>query len=420
MTAVGVIRGTTSDRRVVIPLLRRLRSDEGQADPLPVWDELRALGDVVPAPWGGYFVTGFDACNQVLRGRNWLVPDFAWQERQPDPARWREPARREMTRTLSRLNPPEHTVQRRALGNLFDRGTLEELRPRIAAHVGRLLDRLATRLRDRGEADFVDTVGDRLPIHTVGQWLGIPDEHYPHILDFTHRQVHAQELVPTKSELAISAEATTEMRTFFTSLIAHRRADLGDDVLSDWIRYWDARYPLDRAAADQTLYDLTMFITIASLETTATLLTNAVWFLTQDPARADRLRRHPEEIDDAIDEVLRYDPPIHLNTRFAAADTVLGGVSVAKDTTVHVLYGAANHDPRRNPDPHVFDVHRKGGHLTFGGGLHYCLGSVLARLEARLLLTELLERFPTLRPAGSPTYANRMVFRRITSLKVTT
>ncbi|MET9450937.1 cytochrome P450 [Streptomyces cinerochromogenes] len=420
MTAVGVIRGTTPDRRAVIPLLRRLRSDEGRADPLPVWDELRALGEVVPAPWGGYFVTGFDTCNQVLRGRNWLVPDFDWQERRPDPARWREPATREMTRTLSRLNPPVHTAQRRALGNLFDRGTLETLRPRIDRHVTALLDRLELRLRTHGTAEFVTTVAEQLPIHTVGRWLAIPDEHYPHILDFTHRQVHAQELLPTKSELAVSAQATLEMRTFFTGLLAHRRAHPGNDVLSGWIRYWDAQYPDDRAAADQTLYDLTMFITIASLETTATLLANAVWFLTRDPAVADWLRRHPEHIDDAIDEVLRYDPPIHLNSRFAADDTVLAGVPVAKDTAVHVLYGAANHDPRRNENPHVFDIRRRGGHLTFGGGAHYCLGAALARLEARQLLTQLLERFPTLRPATAPTYANRMVFRRVTSLRVTT
>ncbi|MGQ5634833.1 MULTISPECIES: cytochrome P450 [unclassified Streptomyces] len=420
MTAVGVIRGTTTDRRAVIPLLRRLRSAEGQADPFTVWDELRALGEVVPAPWGGYFVTGFDLCNQILRGRDWLVPDFAWQERRPDPARWRHPATREMTRTLSRLNPPEHTLRRRALGNLFDRGTLDAMRPRIEDHVTRLLDRLELQLRTQGEADFVSTVGDQLPIHTIGGWLAIPAEHYPHILDFTHRQVHAQELIPTGSELAVSAQATVEMRAFFTGLVADRRRHPGDDVLSGWIRYWDAHYPGHRAAADQMLYDLTMFITIASLETTATLLSNAVWFLTQDPVRADWLRRHPEHIDDAVDETLRYDPPIHLNSRFAAEDTVLAGVPVPKDTTVHVLYGAANHDPRRNPDPHVFDIRRKGAHLTFGGGVHYCLGSGLARLEAHLLLTQLLERFPTLRPVAAPSYASRMVFRRITSLKVTT
>ncbi|GGZ71811.1 cytochrome P450 [Streptomyces echinoruber] len=420
MTAVGDISGTTTDRRAVISLLRRLRSPQGQADPLPVWAELRALGDVVPAPWGGYFVTGFDLCNHVLRSRDWLVPDLAWQERQPDPERWQAPATREMSRKLSRLNPPVHTCQRRSLGNPFDRRTLEELRPHITAHVTALLDDLEARLRADGRADFVTTVGDRLPIHTIGHWLAIPEHHYDHIVDFTHRQVHAQELLPTRSELEISAGATLEMREFFTRLIADRRRNPGNDVLTGWIHHWDAQYPDDRRAADEVIYDLTMFLTIASLETTATLLTNAVWLLTQDPARAAFLRRHPEHLDDAIDETLRYDPPIHLNSRVAAADTLLAGIPLAKDTMIHVLYGAANHDPRRNPDPHTFDILRKGGHLTFGGGIHYCLGAALARLEARTLLTELLRRFPTLRPAAPPTYAPRMVFRRITSLDVTT
>ncbi|WEO96973.1 cytochrome P450 [Streptomyces sp. FXJ1.172] len=420
MTAVGDIRGTTTNRRAVISLLRRLRSPEGQANPLPVWDDLRALGDVVPAPWGGFFVTGFEACSQVLRGRTWLTPDFAWQERQPDAERWHAPATQEMTRTLSRLNAPVHTSQRRALGNLFDRRTLQDMEPQVTAHVTRLLDHLDEELRTRGEADFAGLVSERLPIHTVGQWLAIPEEHHSHILSFTHRQVHAQELLPTKSELAVSAEATLEMRAFFTRLISERRTHPGNDVLSDWIRYWDAVHADDRAAADQMLYDLTMFITIASLETTATLLTNAVWFLTGEPAHAERLRRHPEHLDDAIDEVLRYDPPIHLNSRFAAEDTVLAGVPVPKDTTVHVLYGAANHDPRRNAEPHVFDIRRRGSHLTFGGGAHYCLGAGLARLEARVLLTEVLRRFPALRPTEPPVYAPRMVFRRATCLKVTT
>ncbi|GGQ06253.1 cytochrome P450 [Streptomyces griseomycini] len=421
MTAVGDIRGTLTDRRAVISLLRRLRSPEGQADPLPVWEEMRSLGDVVPAPWGGYFVTGFDACSQVLRGRNWLVPDFAWQERQPDPERWQAPATREMTRTLPRLNAPTHTCQRRALGNPFDRTTLQAMRPRIAALASGLLDDLGDRLRADGEADFVRTVAEQLPMRTVGEWLGIAPEHFPHILDFTHRQVYAQELLPTKSELAVSAQATLEMRAFFTELVRQRRAHPGNDVLTGWIHHWDARYPDDRAAADQVVYDLTMFITIASLETTAVLLTNAVWFLTQEPSRAAWLRRHPEHIDDAVEETLRYDPPVVVNSRIAADDTVLAGVPLAKDTTVHVLYGSAAHDPRRNERPHVFDILRNGSHLAFGGGAHYCLGAALARLEARELLGQVLERFPTLRPAAPPVYdTSRVVFRRVSSLKVTT
>ncbi|MFI2791323.1 cytochrome P450, partial [Kitasatospora sp. NPDC018614] len=343
-----------------------------------------------------------------------------WQERQSDPGRWHATAIREMSHTLARLNAPEHTCRRRALGNLFDRATLQDMRPDVEDHVRGLLDALAERLRADGEADLVPTVSERLPVRTVGHWLGIPAEHHAHILDFTHRQVHAQELLPTKSELAVSAAATAEMRAYFTDLIRRRRARPGDDVVSRWIRHWDAQYPGDRAAADRALYHLVMFITIASLETTATLLSTMVWLLLRDPGRWSWLRGHPEHVDNAIDEALRYDPPIHLNTRVAADHTVLAGVPVAKDTMVHVLYGAANHDPRRNEDPHTFDVQRKGSHLTFGGGAHYCLGAALARLEARTLLTHLLKRFPDLALASGPAYAPRMVFRRMTSLKVTT
>jgi cytochrome P450 len=419
VTVVECKSGTV-DRRAVISVVRRLRSPEGQANPFPLWEELRAMGDVVPAPWGGYFLTGFDVCSQVLRDRTWLVPDIAWQERQPDPERWHAPATREMSHTLSRLNAPAHTCRRRALGNLFDRHTLLALQPDVEDHVRVLLDGLEERLRGHGSADFAALVGELLPMRTVGHWLGIPEERHADVLSFTHRQVHAQELLPTKSELAISAAATLEMRAFFTEFVRERRAHPGDDVVSGWIRHWDAQYPGDREAADRTLYHLVMFITIASLETTATLLSVAVWLLLQNPGRRDWLRAHPEHVDDAIDEALRYDPPIHLNSRIAAHDTTLAGVPVARDTMVHVLYGAANHDPRRNEDPHTFDMLRKGSHLTFGGGAHYCLGAALARLEARTLITRLLERFPALALGGAPRYAPRMVFRRITSLEVTT
>lgn len=407
----------TADRRTVISLLQRLRSAEGLAEPFPIYDELRALGDLVPAPWGGYLVTGFDACNQVLRDRNWLVPDFAWQDRQVDTDRWQALATQEMSRTLSRLNHPEHTRHRRSLGTLFDRQTLQDLTPRIDALAARLLDDLEARIRDSGTGDLVALVSEQLPISTVGHWLGIPSADYQHILDITHNQVHAQELLPTKKQLAVSAEATVQLRQYFTGLVRDRRRRPGEDVLSRWISTWDELEP-DRATADEILYELTMFVTIASLETTATLLSSLVWQLLRTPGLWGRLRDQPEHIDAAIDEALRYDPPIRLNSRVAGQDTVLSGVPIAKDAMVYVMYGAANHDPRRNPNPHAFEILRGGANLTFGGGLHYCLGSPLARLEARSLLGQMLRRFPALEAVERPVYAPRMVFHRITSLEI--
>ncbi|MER6104813.1 cytochrome P450 [Streptomyces sp. NPDC001832] len=374
------------------------------------------MGDVIRAPWNAYFVTGFDACSKVLRGRNWLAPDFAWQERQEDARQWDAIATQEMTKTLARLNAPEHTCQRRSLGNLFDRSTIQRLTPQVEEHVTRLLDDLAEKLR-WGEADFVSTVSEQLPISTIGTWLGVPPEDYAHILEITHNQVHAQELLPTKSELAVSEEATLRLRAYFTEMVKQRRANPSNDVVTGWIHTWDAMAP-DREAADEILYRLTMFVTIASLETTATLLSSMVSLLLSEPGRWEWLQEHPGYIDAAVDEVLRYDPPIQINTRVAADDTVLAGVPIAKDAMVHVVFGAANHDPRRNENPDAFDIMRTGTHLTFGGGVHYCLGAALARLEARTLLTQLLKRFPTLRAVTAPSYASRLVFRRVTSMNV--
>ncbi|MFB7618207.1 cytochrome P450 [Kitasatospora sp. NPDC056181] len=376
------------------------------------------MGDLVPAPWGGYLVTGYDACNQVLRGRHWLVPDFAWQDRQTETERWHAVATQEMSGTLSRLNAPEHTRQRHSLGNLFDRRTLQDMAPDIEADVTALLDRLAERIRVDGVADLSALVSERLPINTVGRWLDIAPEDYAHILEITHNQVHAQELLPSKSQLAISEEATLHLRRYFTDLVQGRRKNPGDDVVSGWIRTWDA-LESDREVTDRIVYQLTMFVTIASLETTATMLSTLVWSLLRSPGSWEGLRARPEHIDGAIEEALRYDPPIRLNSRVAGEDTEVAGVFVPKDTMVHVMYGAANHDPRRNPDPQVFDILRKGSHIAFGGGAHYCLGAGLAKLEARILLGQLLRRFPTLRAAAPPEYAPRMVFHRVTSLRVT-
>ncbi|MEU6236670.1 cytochrome P450 [Kitasatospora sp. NPDC047058] len=375
------------------------------------------MGDLVPAPWGGYLVTGYDACNQVLRGRTWLVPDFAWQERQADTERWQAVATQEMSRTLHRINAPEHTRQRRSLGNLFDRHTLQAMAPDIEADVAGLLDHLAERISEDGEADLAALVSERLPINTVGRWLDIAPEDYAHILEITHNQVYAQELLPTKSQLAISEAATFQLRRYFTGLVQERRENPGDDVVSGWIRTWDA-LESDRAATDRIVYHLIMFLTIASLEATGTLLSSMVWSLLRSPGSWDWLRARPEHVDDAVEEALRYDPPTRFNSRVAGEDTVLSGVLVPKDTMVHVMYGAANHDPRRNPDPHTFDILRKGSHIAFGGGAHYCIGAGLARLEARTLLSQLLRRFPTLRAVSPPEYASRMVFHRVTSLRV--
>nr|WP_306341117.1 cytochrome P450 [Streptomyces noursei] len=270
-----------------------------------------------------------------------------------------------------------------------------------------------------GTADFCALVGDELPVITVGEWLGLPSADFAVLRSLTHDQVHTQELFPTPSQLAISDSATRNLRKYFTDLIRERRKAPGDDPVSRWLRMWDEFEP-DQDAADEAVYALALFMLLAALETTSHLLTTMMWLLLEHPRQVDWLRTHPEHIPGAIDETLRYDAPIHMISRIAPEDTELAGVPVREGEMVQLMVGAAHHDPEQYAAPEVFDVRRKAPHLSFGGGIHYCLGNALARMEATCVLTSLLRRLPVqgLRVAGTPTWAPRVAFRRLMELPV--
>ncbi len=360
-------------------------------------------------------MTRFDLCDQVLRNRDWLEPDARWREQQGDGTRWTAPSSREMSRTLPALNPPEHTWVRRSAG-MFDRTSLEEIRGTVSRITGRLMDSLADQLRE-GEADFNALVSEELPVATIGHWLGLPSADFPRLRELTHDQVFTQELLPSASQLALSDAATAELRTYFLELVRERRAHPGDDPVSRWITLWDDMES-DRDRADEAVYFLALFVLLAALETTSTLLSTMTLLLLEHPRQWNRLTVTPDLVPAAVEESLRYDPPTHVISRVSSRDTELGGVEVRKDEMVHLMVGAANRDPAKHEDPELFNLHRKPAHLAFSGGIHYCLGAPLARLEAQTLLHHLVGRFPNLTLVRRPTWAPRVAFRRPLNLDV--
>ncbi|MYS21313.1 MULTISPECIES: cytochrome P450 [unclassified Streptomyces] len=372
------------------------------------------MGGIVPAPWGGYLVTSFDLCDRILRSKEWGEPDTQWRARQGAATRWSAPSSQEMSRTLAGLNPPDHTRVRRSVGNMFDRAALQTLRASVTDITGNLVDRLGSHLRD-GEADFHSLVSEELPVLVIGRWLGLPSADYPYLRDLTHDQVFAQELLPSASQLASSDAATEQLRAYFIALVRERRARPGSDPVSGWIRVWDA-LEADRDAADEAVYFLALFVLLAALETTSTLLSTMMWLLLKHPRQWDWLRAHPEHVPGAVEEVLRYDSPTHVISRVARADGSLAGYDVRADEMVHLMVGAANQDPAKHLDAHLFDVRRRASHLSFSGGIHYCLGAPLARMEAQVLLHGLLSRLPHLSLAREPVWAPRVAFRRLMTL----
>lgn len=406
------------DRRAVTSLFSRLRSAGGQADPFPLYADLASMGRVVAAPWGGHIVTSYQLSDQVLRSRDeWLELDSAWRGRQPASARWTSRASLEMSRTLPSLNGDEHLRVRRSAGAMFGGSALEELQTPITVITRKLLDRLGDQLQ-HGEADFHAAVSEELPVATIGHWLALPADELPLLRSLTRDMVYTQELLPSASQLATSNRAIGMLRLYFRTLVADRRRNRGSDPVSRWITTWD-RLEDDQDTADEAVYHLTLFVLLAALETTATMLSQSVLALLNHPAQWDHLTRHPEDVPAAVEEALRYDPPTHVITRVASADTTLGGIEVLADETVHLMVAAAGRDPERHDDPDNFNIHRRRqGHLAFSSGVHYCLGAPLAKLEAQTLLHGLLRRFPRLQLARTPQWDPRVVFRRPKALHV--
>ncbi|ARP71030.1 cytochrome P450 [Streptomyces pluripotens] len=405
-----------SDRRAAVSLLSRLRTAQGQADPFPLYAELRSKGPVVLAPWGGFLVTRFDLCDRIVRSGTWLEPDRRWREKQGARTRWSAFSAREIASTLPALNPPDHTRVRRAAGN-FDRGTIDQLGHTVTRATDRLLDVLADRLRD-GTADFAALVSEELPIAVIGDWLDLPRADWPRLRELTHEQVYTQELLPTASQLARSDVAMAELRDYFLTVVRDRRACLREDPVSRWITTWDAMEP-DQDKADEAVYYLSLFVLLAALETSSTLLSTMVLRLVERPERWDLVASCPDLVPAFVEETLRFDPPSHVISRVAAVDCTLEGVDVRADDMVHLMVGAAHRDPARHHDPDRFDPHRKPAHLAFSGGIHYCLGAPLARLEAQTLLRRLVRRLPGLTLVRPPAMAPRVAFRRLLNLDVT-
>lgn len=412
---MGVVTTPTYDRRASASLFSRLRTAGGQADPFPIYEELLSRGAVSPAPWGGSLVSSFAVCDQVLRSRDWLEPDKRWRDIQGPGTRWNAPSSREMSNTLAALNTPDHTRARRAAGT-FDRSTVERISRTVSATTDRLLDTLSEQLRE-GEADFAALVGEELPVATIGDWLGLPAADWPRLRQLTHDQVFTQELLPSASQLAASDAATAELRAYFMDLVSDRRAHPGEDPVSRWIQTWDAMEP-DPDKADESVYFLVLFVLLAALETTSQLLTTMTLLLVENPARRDLVAGRPDLVPGFVEETLRYDPPTHVISRVAAEDCFLDGMEIRKDEMVHLMVGAAHRDPARHSDPGRFDPLRQPGHLAFSGGIHYCLGAPLARLEAQILLRQLTRRLPRLTLVRRPTMAPRVAFRRLLNLDV--
>ncbi|MEU2207718.1 cytochrome P450 [Streptomyces hygroscopicus] len=292
---------------------------------------------------------------------------------------------------LLNMDPPDHTRVRRLVVKAFTPGRVERMR----GPVRRIADELLDAIESDGRADLLAAYAGQLPIIVICDLLGVPQG------DRRDFRAWSDALItPDPARPRAAKEAVGSMLRFYTGLIAKKRAEPGDDLLSDLIRVRDDEPgDGDDGLTEDELTSLAFLILLAGYENTVHLIANSVLTLLDHPAALQELREDPSGLPAAFDELARYEGPAPLAIRrFPLEDIEIGGVTVPAGETVLLSVASAHRDPAHFQDPDAFNPHLgRSGHLALGHGIHYCLGAPLARMETETALAALLQRFPGLR-----------------------
>jgi cytochrome P450 len=288
------------------------------------------------------------------------------------------------------LDPPDHDRLRRLVMRKFTPERVEGMHDRVTQLVNRLLDAQ----RDRGHLDIVDDFAHPLPVDVVSEMLGVPPEDRPRFeawVPVLVRRLEPSQAV-SETEVKRAAQVATEMREYLVGLIAERRARPADDLISGLATMANSHDPALQMN-DQDLLATVLLLLVAGYETTVNLISNSMLTLLRHPNALARLRRDPNSVIHTIEEVLRFDPPVHFRIRTTLTDIDIADVTIPKGASVVLLFASGSRDPARFAEPDHFNPDRTDNqHLGFGGGIHYCVGAPLARLETLAALSTLTRR----------------------------
>ncbi|WP_433408830.1 cytochrome P450 [Saccharomonospora azurea] len=378
------------------------------ADPYPVFAELRSRGPVHRHDGLGLFVAVSHAsASAVLRDRRL---GRLWQDATPV----EQFASFNMLHRNSLLEnePPAHTRLRRLVSSAFARGHVERLRPAVEALADRMVATLADRIAEDGQADLLEHLAQPLPVAVIAELLGVPEDDGPMLVAWSNAIVKMYEYGLPEPRRREAETAATEFADYLRALADHRAAHPGDDLLSHLI------------ASDLTgdeVVATAVLLLMAGHEATVNVIGNGVHALLTHRDQWERLVRDPSLADTATEELIRYDSPLQLFERTATTDVEIAGHRVAEGEKIAALLGAAARDPEVFDAPDTLDIGRSPNpHLGFGGGVHYCLGAPLARIEIAAALTALTRRLPELREAETPPRRAEFVIRGLDRLSVTT
>jgi hypothetical protein len=386
------------------------------ANPYPAFRALRESAPVWRSSFGRTFLTRYEDASLMLRDRR-LGKDYTDAEaliRRFGPTAMREPAVIELSHMMLMRDPPDHTRLRGLVTKVFTARKIEDMRPGIQAITDRLLDQVAA----SGTMDAIRDLAFPLPVLVICELLGIPEADRARFVTATASGAALLNPVPpTREELDRANEGTLATGAYFEALFEQRRRDPRDDLLTLLVQAEEAGDHL----TPEELRANTSLLFAAGHETTVNLIGNGIWSLLGAPDQWAALRDDPALIPNAIEEILRFECPVQAVARTVAEPIMFGAETFAKGELIVALIGAANRDPEMFPDPDRLDVTRERlKPLSFGGGIHFCIGAQLARIEAEVVFSSLLRRMPDLRLAdATPRWRQSFTLRGLTNLPVT-
>lgn len=377
-------------------------------DPYPTYDQLRAADPVHQNPFGFWVLSTYDEVNALLRSGHSV------EERHVAPGPMQQIAdevygdREERMHGLSMLDkdPPDHTRLRKLVSKAFTPKSIAALEPEVERLVDDALDRMA----GQGEVDLVEALAYPLPFTVITEMLGMPEADHVRMRELAGIVVRSLEPVVDADAFREILDADTELAEIAADVVERKRREPGEDLLTALIRAEDGGDVLD----DDELVAQVLLLYIAGHETTVNLIANGTLALLRHPDQLALLRERPDLAGNAVEELLRYDSPVQMSRRITLEPYRVGGTEIPAGAFVIASIAAANRDPGRwGPDADRLRLDREDAraHVSFGAGVHHCLGAALARLEGRVAIHRLVERFPQLRLAGEPVWNGRINLR---------
>jgi len=383
-------------------------------DPYPYYARLRATDPMHLTAFGSFVASRHAEASLVLRDKR-FGKDFAERTiRRYGPKSLEEPVFRSMSHWMLQKDPPDHARLRGLVVKAFTARRVEDMRPRIQQVVDETLDRIIP----QGRMDLIEDFAFRLPVTIICDMLGIPEEQRELFYTGSRDGGRLLDPVPLSPEEIAKGNAGNVMAAmYFQQLFDLRRKQPGDDLITQLVQAEEDGSKL----SNEELTANIILLFGAGHETTVNLIGNGLLALHRNPDQLALLKANPGLITNAIEEFLRYDSSVQLTGRVALEDIEdLGGKRIPKGETVLCLLGSANHDPEVYPDrPGSLDITRPNVRpLSFGGGIHFCLGAQLARIEAEIAIASLLRRLPDLRldDAENPQWRPTFVLRGLKEL----